>query len=87
MPLRLPQADLRVPSNERLDELVGHLTEALLGRSGQALSSATAELAQPSTARLARSEELRRLLSASIDDNRCLTARIRRLETEQPGAR
>ncbi len=83
MPLRLPRPNLRVPSNERLGELVGRLTDGLLGRSGQALLSATAELAQPGIAGLARPEELRRLLSASVDDNRCLTARIRRLETEQ----
>ena len=83
MPLRLPQPNLRVPSNERLGELIGRLTDGLLGRSGQALSSAAAELAQPGIAGLARPEELRRLLSASIDDNRYLTARVGRLETEQ----
>ena len=83
MPRRLPQPDLRVPSSERLSELIGRLTDGLLGRSGQALSSVTAELAQPGIAGLARPEELRRLLSASIDDNRCLLAQVRRLETEQ----
>jgi len=76
------QPDLDLPSSERLGELIGPLTEGFVGRSGQTLSSATTRLAQPSTAVLARPEELQRLLSASIDDNRYLTAQVRRLETE-----
>jgi diguanylate cyclase len=73
---------LDLPSSEGLGELVGPLTEGFVGRRGQTLSSATTRLAQPSTAVLARPEELQRLLSASIDDNRYLTAQVRRLETE-----
>jgi diguanylate cyclase len=76
------QPDLDLPSSEGLGELIGPLTEGFVGRSGQALSSATTRLAQPSTAVLARPEELQRLLSASIHHNRVLTAQVRRLETE-----
>jgi hypothetical protein len=71
-----------VPSSERLAELIGHLTDGLLGRSGQTLSSATAVVAPPGIAVPARPEVLQRLLSASIDDNRDLKAQVRRLETE-----
>jgi len=82
MPRRLPQPDLRVPSSERLGELIGHLTDGLLGRSRQTLSSATAVVAPPGIAVPARPEALQRLLSASIDENRDLRAQVRRLETE-----
>jgi diguanylate cyclase len=82
MPTRRPQPDLRVPSSERLGELIGHLTEGLVGRSGQTPSSPAAALAPPGIAVPARPEEVQRLLSASIDENRDLTTRIRRLETE-----
>ena len=82
MSLRRPQPDLRVPSSERLAELIGRLTDGLPGRSGQTPSSATAVLAQPGIS-TARPGELQRLLSASIDDNQSLMAQIRRLETAQ----
>ena len=76
----LPHLDL--PSSERLGEFVGRLTEGPVGRTGQTLSIGTAALAQPSIAVLARPEELQRLLGASIDENRYLTAQVRRLEAE-----
>ena len=47
---RLPQPDLRVPSSERLGELIGRLTEGLLGRSGQTPSSAPPSSRQTSRA-------------------------------------
>jgi diguanylate cyclase len=83
MPRRLLQPDLRVPSRERLGELIGRLTDGLLDLSRQPPSSATAVLAQPGVADPAQPEELQRLLSASVDDNRFLMAQIRRLETAQ----
>ncbi len=83
MPRRLPQPDLRVPSSERLGELIGCLTEGLVRRSGQTLSSTAAALTQPSIAIPARPEELQRLLNAISDENGYLTAQVRRLETEQ----
>jgi hypothetical protein len=82
MPRRLPQPNLRVPSSERLGELIGRLTEGLVDRSGQTLSSATAALAAPGIAVPARPEELQQRLSASIDENRYLAAQVRRLQTE-----
>jgi diguanylate cyclase len=83
MPRRLPQPDLRVPSSERLGELIGHLTEGLVGLNGQTLSG-TAGLAPDRSciARPARPEELQRLLGASSAENRHLTAHVRRLEAE-----
>jgi diguanylate cyclase len=83
MPRRLPQPDLRVPSSERLGELIGHLTDGLVGPNGQTPSGA-AGLAPdlPCTAMPARPEELQRLLGASRDDNRHLTAQVLRLEAE-----
>ena len=83
MPRRLPQPDLRVPSSERLGDLIGHLTEGLVGPNGQTPSRA-AELAPDlsCTAMPARPEELQRLLGASRDDNRHLTAHVRLLEAE-----
>ncbi len=82
MPRRLPQPDLRVPSGERLGELIASLTEGLVGRSGQTLSSTVAALTQPSIAIPARPEEQQRLLSAISDENGYLTAKVRRLESE-----
>ena len=83
MPRRLPQPDLRVPSSERLGELIGHLTGGLVGLNGQTPSSA-AELTphRSCIAIPARPEELQRLLGASIDENRHLTTHVRRLEAE-----
>jgi diguanylate cyclase len=81
MPKHSLQPHLDLPSSERRGELIGPLTEGLVGRTGQTLPSAT-RLAEPSIAVLARPEVLHRLLSASIDDNRYLTAEVRRLETE-----
>lgn len=81
MPRRLPQPDLRVPSSERLGELIGCLTEGLVGRSGQTFSSAVT-LTPPSIAIPARLEELQRLFSAISDENRSLTAHVGRLEAE-----
>jgi len=83
MPRRLPQPDLRVPYRERLGALIGRLTEGLVGPNGQTPSGA-AELAPDRSciAMPARPEELQRLLGASSDENRNLTAHVRRLEAE-----
>jgi diguanylate cyclase len=72
-----------VPSSERLGELIGHLTEGLVGLNGQTPSGA-AELTPDRSciAIPARPAELQRLLGASIDQNRHLTAHVRRLEAE-----
>ena len=83
MPRRLPQPDLRVPSSERLGELIGHLTEGLVGPNGQTLSGAANLALDLSCIDIpARPEELQRLLGASLDENRHLTAHVLRLEAE-----
>jgi diguanylate cyclase len=72
----LPQPHLDPPSGERLGGF-------LVGRNGQTLAGIS-EVAphQPSIAIPARPEQLQRLLGASIDENRHLTAHVRRLEAE-----
>jgi hypothetical protein len=83
MPRRLPQPDLRVPSSERLGELIGHLTDGLVGPNGQTLSGAAGLAPDLSCIAMpARPEELQRLLGASRDENRHLTAQVLRLEAE-----
>jgi diguanylate cyclase len=76
MPRHLPQPYLDPPSGERFGGF-------LVGRNGQTLAG-TPEVTphQPSIATPARPEELQRLLGVSIDENRHLTAHVRRLEAE-----
>lgn len=76
MPRHLPQPHLDPPSGERPGGF-------LALRNGHTLAG-TPEVTphQPSIAIPARPEELQRLLGASIDDNRHLTAHVRRLEAE-----
>jgi diguanylate cyclase len=83
MPRHLSLPALDLPSGEPPGGLIGRIKEALVGRNGQALA-ATPEVRphQPSIAIPARPEELQRLLGASIDENRHLTAHVRRLEAE-----
>jgi diguanylate cyclase len=83
MPRHLPQPDLDLSSGERLGELIGRPTEGTLGRNGQTLPG-IAEIAphQPCVVIPARPEEMQRLLGASINENRLLTAHVRRLEAE-----
>ena len=81
MPSRRPQPDLRVPSSERLGELIGCLTEGLAGRSGQTVPSVLA-LTRSGSAVPARLEELQRLFSAISEENGHLTDHVRRLEAE-----
>jgi len=88
MPRHSPRSDLDLPSGERLGELVGRVKQqALVGRNGQTRPG-TAEVAphQPRMAILSRPAELQRLLGASIDENRHLTAEVRRLEAELRGS-
>jgi diguanylate cyclase len=87
MPRHLPQPDLDLSSGERLGELIGRPTEATLGRNGQTLPG-IAEIAphQPCVVIPARPAEAQRLLSATIDENRSLTAHVRELEAELRGS-
>jgi hypothetical protein len=83
MPRRLLHADLREPSSERLRALIGPLTEGLVGPNGQTLSGAAGLVPDLSCIAMpARPEELQRLLGAISDENRYLTAHVRRLEAE-----
>jgi diguanylate cyclase len=81
MPKPSLQPDLDLPSSGRLGELIGRVKEAPVGRNGQAHAGAAAP-PEPGIAIPARPGELQRLLGASIDENRHLTAHVRRLETE-----
>jgi diguanylate cyclase len=83
----LPQPDLDLSSGERLGELIGRPTEETLGRNGQT-PSGIAELTphHPCIAIPSRPVEAQRLLGASIDENRLLTAHVRRLEAELRGS-
>jgi GGDEF domain-containing protein len=78
---RSRQPDPDLSSSERLGESIGRLKEAPAGHNGQTLPGVAAPT-EPGIAIPARPEELQRLLGASIDENRHLTARIRRLEAE-----
>ena len=82
-PHLVPQPHLELPSGARPGELIGRVKEALVGHNGRVLT-ATPEVTphQPRSAIPARPEELQRLLGASIDENRHLTAHVRRLEAE-----
>ncbi|HSA81925.1 MAG TPA: GGDEF domain-containing protein [Geminicoccaceae bacterium] len=83
MPKHSLQPYLDPPSGERLGELIGGVAQTLTGGNGQ-LHPGTAEVT-PHQARIAvpaRPEELQRLLGASIDVSRQLTAQVRRLESE-----
>jgi diguanylate cyclase len=83
MPKHSLQPDLDLPSSERLGELIGALTEGIVGRNGQTLpGTADATPHQPRITIPARAEDLQRLLGASIDENSHLTAHVRRLEAE-----
>ena len=82
MPRHLPQPHLDLPSGKRLDELIGGVKRTVLGN-GQTLPAPPRSTPhQPRIAIPARAEELQRLLGASIDENRHLTAHVRRLEAE-----
>jgi len=63
--------------------LIGPLTEGLVGPNGQTLSGAAGLVPDLSCIAMpARPEELQRLLGAISDENRYLTAHVRRLEAE-----
>ena len=81
MPRHLPQPHLDLWSDQPADELIQ------VDGNGQRLPHA-AEVAphRPSIAIPARAEALQQLLGASIDENRHLTARVRRLEAELRGS-
>jgi diguanylate cyclase len=83
MPRHLPQPPLDLPSYERLGEPIKQVTETFIGGNGRVLPG-TAKLMphQPRVAIPARPAEAQRLLGASIDENRLLTAHVRRLEAE-----
>jgi diguanylate cyclase len=83
MPRHSPQPHLDLSSDERLGESIRRVTETLVGGNEQVLPG-TAEVTphQPCIAIPARPEVLQRLLGASIDENRDLTAHVRRLEAE-----
>ena len=83
MPRHLPQPPLDLPSDERLGEPIKQVTETFVGGNGRVLPG-TAKLMphQPRVAIPARPAEAQRLLGASIDENRLLTAHVRRLEAE-----
>jgi diguanylate cyclase len=83
----LPQPHLDLSSGERLGELIGRPTERALGRNGQALPG-IAEIAphQPCLVIPAQPAEAQRLLNATIDENRNLTAHVRELEAEVRGS-
>jgi diguanylate cyclase len=87
MPRDLPQPHPDPPFGERLGGLIGRAREALVGRNGQTLPGSP-EVAphRPCIAIPARAEALQQLLGASIDKNRHLTARVRRLEAELRGS-
>jgi diguanylate cyclase len=79
----LPQLHLDLSSDQPPGESIKGLTQALVGGNGQRLPGA-AEVTphQPCIAIPARAEELQQLLGASIDENRHLTAHVRRLKAE-----
>ena len=81
MPRHLPQPHLDLWSDQPAGELIQ------VDGNGQRLPHA-AEVAphRPSIAIPARAEALQQLLGASIDENRHLTARVRRLEAELRGS-
>jgi hypothetical protein len=83
MPRHLSQPHPDPPFGERLGGLVERAREALVRRNGQTLSG-TPEVAphQPCIVIPARPAEAQRLLSATIDENRNLTAHVRELEAE-----
>jgi diguanylate cyclase len=87
MPKHSLQPDLDLPSSERRGGLIGRVREALVGRNGQRLPG-IAEIAphQPCVVTPARPAEAQRLLSATIDENRNLTAHVRELEAELRGS-
>jgi diguanylate cyclase len=83
MPRHPPQPHVDLSPSERLGESIKGGPEALVGGDGQTPpDSAEITPHQPSTAIPARAEALQRLLGASIDENRYLTAHVRRLEAE-----
>jgi hypothetical protein len=83
MPRHLPQPHLDLPSDERLGEPIKHVTETFVGGNGQVLPG-TPEVAPHQSCIVipARPAEAQRLLGTSIDENRLLTAHVRRLEAE-----
>jgi diguanylate cyclase (GGDEF)-like protein len=83
MPKHSLQPDLDLPSSERLRDLIGALTEGIVGRNGQTLpGTPDATPHQPCIGVPARPAEAQGLLSATIDENRNLTAHVRELEAE-----
>jgi hypothetical protein len=83
MPTHLPQPHPDPPFGDRLGGLIGRVREALVGRHGQTLPG-TPEATPPQQCIgvPARPAEAQRLLSATIDENRNLTAHVRELEAE-----
>jgi diguanylate cyclase len=84
MPRHLPQPHLDLPSDERLGESIKRVTEPSFGGNGQVLpGSSDLTSYQPRIAIPGRpGGGMQRLLGASIDENRLLTAHVRRLEAE-----
>jgi diguanylate cyclase len=80
MPRHLPQPHLDLLSGERPGELIGRVKGAPVGRNGQTLPGTA--LTELGIATPARPEKLQRLLGAISDENRHLTAHVRRLEAE-----
>jgi diguanylate cyclase len=83
MPRHVPQPHPDPPFGDRLGGLIGRVREALVGRNGQTLpGTPEATPHQPCIGVPARPAEAQRLLSATIDENRNLTAHVRELEAE-----
>jgi diguanylate cyclase len=83
MPRHVPQPHPDPPFGDRLGGLIGRVREALVGRNGQTLpGTPDATPHQPCIGVPARPAEAQRLLSATIDENRNLTAHVRELEAE-----
>ena len=83
MPRHLPQPHLDLPFGDRRGGLIRRVRAALVGRNGQTLpGTPDATPHQPCIGVPARPAEAQRLLSATIDENRNLTAHVRELEAE-----
>ena len=87
MPRHLPQPHLDLSPGERLGELIGRVKDAPVGHNGRTLPG-IAGIAphQPCVVIPARPAEAQRLLHATIDENRNLTAHVRELEAELRGS-
>jgi Diguanylate cyclase, GGDEF domain len=78
----LPQLHLDLSSDQPPGELIKGVTEALVGGNGQRLPGAAEVTPHQRFGIPARAGELQQLLGASIDENRHLTAHVRRLKAE-----